>query len=212
MKNTIKYLIYTFMLLIMPIVVFADTSYSYRGKEMNVVYIIGIALLVIRIVVPLLLIIIGMIGLVKAMTKNDDRGIKSELKKLVPKLIAAIIIFILPSIIALILGLIKQDALWEEYSACLLRPSSCRVTLWEEAPNVPQQETTVDSKDGTTSPYEKGYSQVSETGLKIVAEAMKYKKKNVGTDCSGFVKKILKKLNLLDKEMGSPWQYPRRVS
>ena len=107
-------------------------SYSYRGKEMNVVYIIGMALLVIRIVVPLILIIIGMVGLVKAMTKNDDKDIKSELKKLVPKLIAAIVIFILPSIIALILGVIKQDALWEEYSSCLLKPSSCRVDLWED--------------------------------------------------------------------------------
>ena len=133
MKNKIKYLICLATMMLVPVSVFAaDVTYSYRGKEKNVIYIIGVALLIIRIMVPILLIVVGMIGLVKAMTQNSDADIKKELKKLVPKVIAVIIIFMLPSIIALLLGIMRKDSLWDEYSKCLTRPAKCNVDFdWE---------------------------------------------------------------------------------
>ena len=130
MKNKLKYLICMAIMLLTPVSVFA-ASYSYRGKERNVIYIIGVALLIIRIVVPLLLIVVGMIGLVKALMQDSDAEITKELKKLVPKVISAIIIFLLPNILTLLLGLMKQDSLWEEYAGCLSRPRHCNVDLWD---------------------------------------------------------------------------------
>ncbi len=105
---------------------------SHTGQEIKIIYIIGIALLIIRIIVPILLIIMGMVGLVKAMTQNDDRDIKKEIMKLIPKVIAAIIIFILPALVALLMKLVGNNSIWSTYSKCLLRPTTCNVDLWSK--------------------------------------------------------------------------------
>ena len=203
MRNRIKYYLFGILLLLIPVSVFA-ANYSYRGKEMNVVYLIGMALLVIRIVVPILLIVTGMIGLVGAMTKNDDRDIKAELRKLVPKVIAAIIIFLLPTLVALLMRLTNKSSLWNEYSKCLSKPTSCNVELWKQETYVPEPTPTPSNpEEPSSSSSSTTVAETNELGLKIVAEAKKYKKKDVGTDCSGFVKKILKKFNLLDSQMKS---------
>ena len=127
-----------FLLLIMmlPKVVLAE-DYAYRGKELKVVYIIGIALLVIRIVVPILLIVMASIDLVKALVQNDDKDTKKVLKGIVPKVIISIIIFVLPTVLLLILKLTNSTSLFSSYSTCLLKPSSCSTQIWEDPPEIP---------------------------------------------------------------------------
>lgn len=204
MKFKFKYLVYTLIVLLIPVSVFAE-EYSYRGKEMNVVYIIGVALLAIRIVIPILLIVMGMIGLVQAMTQNSDTSMSKELKKMVPKVIIAIAIFILPTLLALIMKLINKSSLWAEYSSCISRPSTCSTKLWEEPPVVDYS-----SRDSVIiqQDWEPGLSDAEE----MVAYAMQFKGKDVETDCSGFVKKVLKKFNHLDDEMKSTSGYCKERS
>lgn len=131
-KRSILFLI---LFSFIPLNALAET-YSYQGKEMNAVYIIGIALLAIRIAVPLLLIVIASIDLVKTMLQNDDKEIKKILVNLLPKIIVAIVIFVLPSFLMLLLKLINQDSNFRVYSTCLLKPSSCSATLLEEPPEI----------------------------------------------------------------------------
>lgn len=197
MKKGIRYLIYLFIFAIVPISVLAD-GYSYRGKEMNIVYIVGMALLVIRIVVPILLIVTSMIDLTQTMT-HSDASISSGLKKLGLKIVIAIIIFLLPSFLAFVLKTTSKSSLWSEYSSCLSSPSRCKTNLWEEPTNIQSS-----SKGGTTviGP-EPGLSD----GKEMVEYAMQFKNKDVGTDCSGFVKKVLKKFNHLDSGVASTSGY-----
>lgn len=109
-------------------------DYIYRGKEMNAVYIIGVALLVIRIVVPILLILIGSIDLVKALIENDSKQIKNVVLSLITKVVISIIIFILPLLLLLILKLTNKYSDVELYYTCLLSPTKCNVELWEDPP------------------------------------------------------------------------------
>lgn len=108
------------------------SAYSYTGKEMNVVYIVGMALLIIRIVVPILLIVVSSIDLIKAMTGSSDKEINKILMSILPKVIAAIIIFLLPYVLLLLLKLTNQGSTFSSYSTCLLKPSGCNSNLWEE--------------------------------------------------------------------------------
>lgn len=199
MKN-IKYIIYSIIAFMIPRVVFA-ADYSYRGKELKIVYIVGVALMVIRIVVPILLIVTGMIGLFQAMIQKDDSLMGKELKKLVPKVIIAIIIFILPSLLALLMKVVNKSSLWGEYSKCLSRPFSCGVSLWEDPPTINNS-----SHSGVTD-----ITVSEEPGLpdadEMVAYAMQFKNKNVGTDCSGFVKRVLRQFNHIDSKMSSTSGY-----
>lgn len=104
---------------------------SYQGKELNAIYIVAVALFIIRIVVPILLIVTASIDLVKAMTESDEKSMKKAIYNQLPKIVSAIIVFVLPSILLLILKLVNADNDFSNYSKCLLKPSSCDVKLWE---------------------------------------------------------------------------------
>ena len=109
-------------------------DYVYEGKEMNVVYIIGIALMAIRIMVPILLIVVASIDLVRALLQNDDKEMAKVIKKLVPKVVIAIVIFILPSLVLFVLKSVNKYTDVEVYYNCLLKPSKCDVKLWQDPP------------------------------------------------------------------------------
>ena len=76
-------------------------DYSYRGEELKSIYIISVLLLVIRIIVPIILIVTASIDLIKSMLQNNEEIKKIVLNQL-PKVISAIIIFILPSMFLLL--------------------------------------------------------------------------------------------------------------
>ena len=70
MKKLKIKIIYFILLMLLPQIVFA-ANYSYKGEEAKVVYIIGIALMAIRIIVPILLIVMSSIDLIKALIESD---------------------------------------------------------------------------------------------------------------------------------------------
>ena len=109
---------------------------SYQGKELNAIYIVAVALFIIRIVVPILLIVTASIDLVKAMAESDEKSMKKAIYNQLPKIVSAIIVFVLPSILLLILKIVNADNDFSNYSKCLLKPSSCDVKLWEEPPAI----------------------------------------------------------------------------
>ena len=86
----------------------------------NIWQIVGYVLLVFKIVVPLLLIIFGMIDLGKAVIASKEDEIKKATGSLVRRAIAAVVIFLLPTLIGFIVGLIGgfTEEASEDYEIC----------------------------------------------------------------------------------------------
>ena len=93
--------------------------------------IVGWMLFVIKIVAPLILIIMGIIEIAKAVVSNDDKAIKVALSALVKRAIAAVVIFFVPTIIALIFNLVgnasEAKGKFSCLSTCISTPSSCTI-------------------------------------------------------------------------------------
>ena len=74
---------------------------------------------VICIVVPVVMILLGTIDLFKAVTAGKDEEIKKRQKALITRLIAGIIVFLVPSIVSLLMGLIGQSSKSDDsWKAC----------------------------------------------------------------------------------------------
>ena len=69
----------------------------------------GYALLVSKIVVPIILMVGAVMNYTKAMTANDEKGIKEATTKFAKAGIAALLVFFLPTIINLVLSVAEDD-------------------------------------------------------------------------------------------------------
>ena len=81
---------------------------------------LGIVLMVVKIVIPLILIILGMVDLGKAVISSEDKAISKSAKSLLMRLIAAVVIFFVPTIVSAIFGLIGSfnDEVKADYDVC----------------------------------------------------------------------------------------------
>lgn len=70
--------------------------------------IIHLVIMAIQIVVPILLIIFGMIDFAKAVVGGDEDKIKAGQKIFIKRLIAAIIVFLVVTVVKLLVGLVSQ--------------------------------------------------------------------------------------------------------
>ena len=74
---------------------------------------VGIVLLAIKIIVPIILIVVGMLELAKAVGDQDE--VSKATKKLVQKLIIAVLVFLVATVVGLVMNLIGHN----EYQACM---------------------------------------------------------------------------------------------
>ena len=81
----------------------------------DIMYLIGIVLLAIKIVVPIILIVVGMIDLVSAISQQNEDALKKATSKLAKKAVAAIAVFLVATIVGLLMGLIGG----KQYEACM---------------------------------------------------------------------------------------------
>ncbi|MEG2620841.1 MAG: hypothetical protein RSA10_01960, partial [Bacilli bacterium] len=79
------------------------------GGMLTIVAIIGLVLRVIQWVVPIILILLGTIDLVKAVTQGKDEDIKKSQKTLISRAIAAVVVFLIPLIVSTIMGLLGTN-------------------------------------------------------------------------------------------------------
>lgn len=66
----------------------------------------GRCLLVFKIIIPVILIVLGVIGLGKAVIADDDKEIKTQTTKLIKKLIVGVCIFFIPTLVTSLLTLV----------------------------------------------------------------------------------------------------------
>lgn len=80
----------------------------------------GYAVLVLKIVIPAILIILGIVALGKAVIAADDKEIKTAVNSLIKKFIAAVIIFFVPSIVSALFSAISGfKGIKADYDVCV---------------------------------------------------------------------------------------------
>lgn len=70
----------------------------------NIVLIVKFVLMIIQWVVPIVLIVLGTIDLVKAVIAGKEEDIKKNQTALIKRVIAAVIVFLVPLIVSILMG------------------------------------------------------------------------------------------------------------
>ena len=102
-------------------------SFGFCANTANIWQIVGYFLMVFKIVIPILLIIWGMIDLGRAVIAGKDDEIKKSTKSLAMRAIAAVVIFLLPTIVSMFMGLIgsfsQVENDWKTCRTCITNPN-----------------------------------------------------------------------------------------
>lgn len=88
-----------------------------------VLRIVGIVVWGIKVVVPIILIVVGMMDLAKAVTEKSDDKIKAAQNGLIKKAIAAVLVFLVITIVTLLMTLIGDNS-YKECMGCINNPFS----------------------------------------------------------------------------------------
>ena len=86
---------------------------------------VGIVVWGIKVVVPILLIVIGMIDLAKAVSEKSDDKIKEAQNRLIKRAVAAVLVFLVVTFVGLVMGLIGAED-YQECMTCINHPFSCK--------------------------------------------------------------------------------------
>lgn len=78
-------------------------------SKINTFYLLGLGIFVLRIVVPMILLIFGIIDLIKVITSGSDNDMKSVVKLLGVKLVLAVLVFLLPTFISILLNITSNE-------------------------------------------------------------------------------------------------------
>lgn len=103
-------------------------SQHWDSSLTRVFYIVGTVINFIKVIVPILLIVFGSIDLMKAVMASKDDEIKKAQSVLIKRAIYAVVIFFIPAIANLLIGLVnpryEED---ENYNCvkCVLNTSNC---------------------------------------------------------------------------------------
>ena len=85
------------------------------GSEIvQVIAIVRLVMNVICIAVPIVMIVLGTIDLFKAVTSSKDDEIKKKQQTLIKRIIAGVIVFLVPTIVSLLMNLIGVNSEWAE--------------------------------------------------------------------------------------------------
>lgn len=104
------------------------TADGFCANTASIWQLVGIILLIFKIVIPIVLIILGMIDLGKAVISSDDKAISKAAKSLMFRIIAAVAIFFVPSLVSFVFTVIasfsdvKDD--YEICKQCITHPNS----------------------------------------------------------------------------------------
>ena len=116
------------------------TEYSFCFKTSAIWQFVGYGLFALKILVPLIIIIFGIVDFAKAIASSDDKAIKSASMSLFRRLIVGVCIFFIPTIVKVVFDLIDNVADLDgitECEECLLDPTSTTCDDYiEEAENL----------------------------------------------------------------------------
>lgn len=101
---------------------------NFCQKTASMWQVVGYGLYALKIVIPLLIIILGIVDFTKAILSNDEAAINKKVSTLIQRVIMGVVIFLIPTIISIIMDIIpKTDEVNDNIEACetcLLKPFS----------------------------------------------------------------------------------------
>lgn len=97
---------------------------SFCAETSNIWRTVGYFLFVFKIVIPLILIILGMVDLGKAVISSDDKAVSKAAKSLGMRIIAAVAIFFIPTIVSFVIQLVDTsvDSRYDVCAKCISNP------------------------------------------------------------------------------------------
>lgn len=103
---------------------------SFCTEMKSLLVVIGWVLTIFKFVIPLLIIALGAFDFGKAVVAEKEDEIKKQTKKLIYRVVAGILIFLLPNIIIFIFkvaapGYENGSESFKTCEDCILRPSTC---------------------------------------------------------------------------------------
>ena len=105
------------------LMVLGENEQGYFCSQLIPVWtVVGYVIFAIKIVVPLLLIVTGMITLAQAVMKQKAEEIKTAQQLLIKKIIAAVLVFFVVTIVTLIVNLVSDGADWKSCAQCATNP------------------------------------------------------------------------------------------
>lgn len=112
-----------------PILEIKDIAFCEKPGILKAFQIVGYFLFVAKILVPLLLIILGTMDFAKAVISSDDKSNSEAVNKLIRRVIIAVAIFLIPTVLnyALVLvdGATNTATEFSNCTTCLLDPGNC---------------------------------------------------------------------------------------
>lgn len=109
---------------------FTATAFCQREETKGAFRVIGWAIFIIKILIPIILIVVGTIDIGKAIIGSKDDDLKKAIKTLAIRVIAGIVIFFIPSILNFVLKIFNGNDIYNETSGsfgycthCMLEPT-----------------------------------------------------------------------------------------
>ena len=93
-----------------------------------VLRLVGIVVWGIKVIVPIILIIVGMLDLAKAVGEKDEKQIKEAQQKLIKRAIAAVLVFLVVTLVGIVMVLIGAED-YKDCMYCINHPFKCKNTL-----------------------------------------------------------------------------------
>ena len=93
-----------------------------------VLKIVGLVVWGIKIAVPIILIVVGMFDLAKAVTEKSEDKIKEAQQKLIKRAIAAVLVFLVVTLVSNVMGVIGADD-YKKCMDCVNHPFKCKINL-----------------------------------------------------------------------------------
>ena len=126
-----KSILILIILCLILIPVNTSAAIEFCSKTAGIWKIIGKILFIVKIMIPILLIIFGVIDLSNAVISNKDGEITTSLKRFMIRVIAGIVVFFVPTIVSIAMNLVssfansdaKKD--YETCVRCLVDPGNC---------------------------------------------------------------------------------------
>ncbi len=84
-----------------------------KGDVLNIMTLFATAVKILRIVIIAALILWGTIDMGKAVIAGDEKKIKEAQKPFIKRLISAVIVFLIPYIISIVMGLVTTDTSYQ---------------------------------------------------------------------------------------------------
>jgi len=81
---------------------------TFCADTANIWKVLGLVVMILKIVIPLILIILGMLDLGKAVISSDEKAISKAVGTLVKRFIAAVVMFFIPTIISALFNAITS--------------------------------------------------------------------------------------------------------